>query len=138
MSISKENKPILLTLILLAAAFVVFFANQIFPSNSIFPSRSGDLTISISTQGRSPALARQIKKEISKTYDKGFAELLRLLSYYRKKVINNIPDYGNCIAASMPIALATAHAEGKLKRGDLILMGGTGAGLSVSFALIRW
>ncbi|WP_394556525.1 hypothetical protein [Priestia aryabhattai] len=45
MSISKENKPILLTLILLAAAFVVFFANQIFPSNSIFPSRSGDLTI---------------------------------------------------------------------------------------------
>ncbi|MFV5315234.1 hypothetical protein [Priestia megaterium] len=45
MSIPKENKPILLTVILLAAAFVVFFANRIFPSNSIFPSRSGDLTI---------------------------------------------------------------------------------------------
>ena len=45
MSVSKENKPILLTVILLAAAFVVFFANRIFPSNSIFPSRSGDLTI---------------------------------------------------------------------------------------------
>ena len=29
-------------------------------------------------------------------------------------------------------------AERRLKRGDLVLMGGTGAGLSVSFALIRW
>jgi len=58
--------------------------------------------------------------------------------FAREKVINNIAKYGNCIAASMPIALATANAEGKLKRGDLILMGGTGAGLSVSFALIRW
>ena len=45
MSVSKENKPILLTVILLVAAFVVFFADWIFPSNSIFPNRSGDLTI---------------------------------------------------------------------------------------------
>lgn len=58
--------------------------------------------------------------------------------FAREKVINNIAEYGNCIAASMPIALATANAEGKLKRGDLILMGGTGAGLSVAFSLIRW
>ena len=58
--------------------------------------------------------------------------------FKREKVINNIAVYGNCIAASMPVALATANAEGKLRRGDLVLMGGTGAGLSVSFALIRW
>jgi 3-oxoacyl-[acyl-carrier-protein] synthase-3 len=58
--------------------------------------------------------------------------------FARERVINNIAEYGNCIAASIPIALATANAEGKLKRGDLILMGGTGAGLSISFALIRW
>lgn len=58
--------------------------------------------------------------------------------FAREKVINNIAGYGNCIAASIPIALATIHSEGKLKRGDLILMGGTGAGLSVAFALIRW
>jgi 3-oxoacyl-[acyl-carrier-protein] synthase-3 len=58
--------------------------------------------------------------------------------FAREKIINNIALYGNCIAASIPIALATANADGKLKRGDLILMGGTGAGLSVSFALVRW
>jgi hypothetical protein len=45
MSIPKGIKPILLTGILLAAAFVVFFANWLFPQNSIFPSRKGDLTI---------------------------------------------------------------------------------------------
>jgi len=47
MSVSKENKPILLTVILLVAAFVVFFADWIFPSNSTFPNRSGDLTIAL-------------------------------------------------------------------------------------------
>ncbi|MED3981333.1 hypothetical protein [Priestia megaterium] len=36
MSISKENKSIVLTVILLVAAFVVFFANRLFPQNSIF------------------------------------------------------------------------------------------------------
>ena len=56
----------------------------------------------------------------------------------REKVVNNIAGYGNCIAASIPITLATANAESRLKRGDLVLMGGTGAGLSVAFALIRW
>ncbi|KNH20638.1 hypothetical protein ACS78_17550 [Priestia megaterium] len=45
MSISKESKPILLTIMLLAAAFVVFFANRLLPQNSIFPSETGDLTI---------------------------------------------------------------------------------------------
>ena len=55
-----------------------------------------------------------------------------------ERVINIVARYGNTIAASMPIALATAHQEGKLKRGDLFLMGGTGAGLSAAFAVIRF
>ncbi|MEB2293551.1 hypothetical protein ABEY50_01370 [Priestia megaterium] len=45
MSISKESKPILLTVILITVAFVVFFANRLLPQNSIFPSETGDLTI---------------------------------------------------------------------------------------------
>ncbi|MFF2440133.1 hypothetical protein [Priestia megaterium] len=45
MSMSKESKPILLTVILIAVAFVVFFANRLLPQNSIFPSETGDLTI---------------------------------------------------------------------------------------------
>ena len=55
-----------------------------------------------------------------------------------EKTINIINKVGNTIAASVPLVLATANAEGKLKRGDLLLLGGTGAGLSVAFSLIRW
>lgn len=54
------------------------------------------------------------------------------------KVVNIVGQYGNCIAASMPMALAIADKEGKLERGQTLLLGGTGAGLSVAFALIRW
>jgi 3-oxoacyl-[acyl-carrier-protein] synthase-3 len=55
-----------------------------------------------------------------------------------RKVINIVSEYGNCIAASIPMALVTAHNKGLLERGDLLLLGGTGAGLSVAFALLRW
>lgn len=54
------------------------------------------------------------------------------------KTINIINKVGNTIAASTPMVLATADQQGLLKRGDLLLLGGTGAGLSVAFALLRW
>lgn len=54
------------------------------------------------------------------------------------KVVNLIPQYGNCIAASLPMALATAHASGRLQRGQTVLLLGTGAGLHVAGVLLRW
>lgn len=54
------------------------------------------------------------------------------------KTVSIIEKAGNTIAASIPLVLATANKNGMLKRGDLLLVGGTGAGLSVGFALIRW
>ncbi len=54
-----------------------------------------------------------------------------------ERVINLIAEYGNCIAASMPMALATAHRRG-LARGDTVMLAGTGAGVSVAAALLRW
>jgi 3-oxoacyl-[acyl-carrier-protein] synthase-3 len=58
--------------------------------------------------------------------------------FQKNQVVNIIAEYGNCIAASIPMALAIMHKRGLLKRGQLLLLGGTGAGLSVAFALIRW
>lgn len=55
-----------------------------------------------------------------------------------EKVINIIAEYGNCVAASIPMALAAVHSQGKLQRGDHILLVGTGAGLSVGAAILRW
>jgi 3-oxoacyl-[acyl-carrier-protein] synthase-3 len=50
----------------------------------------------------------------------------------------NIDRYGNTSAASVPIALAEAADAGRLKRGDLVLLSGFGAGMSWASALLRW
>lgn len=55
-----------------------------------------------------------------------------------ERTMNTIGEYGNCIAASIPMALAQADAEGRLHRGDVVLLIGTGAGLSVGAAVLRW
>ena len=54
------------------------------------------------------------------------------------KIITTIGQHGNTSAASIPIALATALQEGKIKKGELILMEAVGAGLTWGTALLRW
>ncbi|MBI86525.1 MAG: 3-oxoacyl-ACP synthase [Candidatus Marinimicrobia bacterium] len=56
----------------------------------------------------------------------------------KQKVINIVSKYGNCVAASVPMALAIAIQEDRIKNGDLTLLIGTGAGLSAACALIRY
>jgi 3-oxoacyl-[acyl-carrier-protein] synthase-3 len=58
--------------------------------------------------------------------------------FSEEKVVKIIGDYGNCIAASTPMTLSIANQNGLLRRGDKILIGGTGAGLSVAFTLLNW
>lgn len=55
-----------------------------------------------------------------------------------ERIVDILADHGNCIAASIPMALAHAHAQGRLSRGDRVLLVGTGAGLSVGGAILRW
>lgn len=68
----------------------------------------------------------------------GLAAHHRFLPLPEEKVINIVDTYGNCIAASIPMALAHAEQTGRLKRGDVVLMLGTGAGLHVAGMLLRW
>ena len=65
-------------------------------------------------------------------------DALGRMGFESDRVVNLVDKIGNCIAASLPMALATAEAEGRMKRGDRILLLGTGAGLSVGGAIIRW
>lgn len=60
------------------------------------------------------------------------------LGFPAERTVRIIERYGNCIAASLPMALAVADAEGRIARGQHVLLLGTGAGLSVAGALIRW
>jgi 3-oxoacyl-[acyl-carrier-protein] synthase-3 len=62
----------------------------------------------------------------------------RKLGVPRDKVVVNVDRYGNTSSASIPLALADAAAEGKLKQGALVLMTGMGAGLTWGSGLIEW
>ncbi|MGO9168177.1 MAG: beta-ketoacyl-ACP synthase III [Candidatus Sulfotelmatobacter sp.] len=55
-----------------------------------------------------------------------------------ESVIVNIERYGNTTAGTIPLAMATAIEEGKLKKGSLVLMASVGAGFTVGAALLRW
>jgi 3-oxoacyl-[acyl-carrier-protein] synthase-3 len=54
------------------------------------------------------------------------------------RVIVNIDRYGNTTAATIPLAMETARQEGKLKKGDLVLLASVGAGFTVGATLLRW
>jgi len=56
----------------------------------------------------------------------------------REKVFVNLDKYGNTSAASVPMALDDANQAGLLKRGDIVLMCGFGAGLSWGTSILRW
>jgi len=50
----------------------------------------------------------------------------------------NIGEYGNTTAGTIPLAMQTALDEGKLKKGDLVLLASVGAGFTVGATLLRW
>ena len=56
----------------------------------------------------------------------------------RERVFVNLDKYGNTSAASIPMALDDANRQGLIKRGDIILLCGFGAGLSWGTSLLRW
>ena len=53
------------------------------------------------------------------------------LGFSDAQVFRNLAYRGNCIAASIPLALHEAHQAGRFKRGDRLLLAGTGAGLTL-------
>ena len=55
-----------------------------------------------------------------------------------ERVVINIEKYGNTSAGTIPLAMETAIEEGKLKKGDLLLLASVGAGFTVGAALMRW
>ena len=62
----------------------------------------------------------------------------RKLGFPEEKVVVNVDRYGNTSSGSIPLALADAAADGRLRQGDLVLMTGMGAGLTWGSALIEW
>jgi 3-oxoacyl-[acyl-carrier-protein] synthase-3 len=55
-----------------------------------------------------------------------------------ERFISTIAEHGNTSAASVPLALAVAVADGRIKKGDLVLMEAMGGGLTWGAGLVRW
>ena len=55
-----------------------------------------------------------------------------------EKVFVNIDKYANTSGASIPIALDEAHREGRIKRGDIVVLTGFGAGLTWAGMVMKW
>ena len=60
------------------------------------------------------------------------------LEIHGDKFVNIIEDYGNMIAASIPLSLHLAIKSKRLQRGERVLMMGTSAGLSIGGVLIEY
>ena len=53
-------------------------------------------------------------------------------------VVINIDRFGNTTAATIPLAMNTAMDEGRIKKGDLVLLASVGAGFTVGATLLQW
>jgi 3-oxoacyl-[acyl-carrier-protein] synthase-3 len=56
----------------------------------------------------------------------------------REKLLMQIERYGNTSAGSIPLLLDEANRDGRLKRGDNLLVSGFGAGLAWGTGVLRW
>jgi 3-oxoacyl-[acyl-carrier-protein] synthase-3 len=54
------------------------------------------------------------------------------------KVVKTVDLHGNTSAASIPLALDIARRDGRIKRGDLVMIEAMGGGFTWGAALIRW
>jgi 3-oxoacyl-[acyl-carrier-protein] synthase-3 len=64
--------------------------------------------------------------------------VVKKLGLPHKKLISTVDRYANTSAASIPLALASAAKEGKIKQGQLLVMPALGAGLTWGACILRW
>ena len=55
-----------------------------------------------------------------------------------EKTFMNLDKYGNTSAATIPVALDEAHRQGKIKRGDVVLLVAFGGGFTWASSVVRW
>jgi 3-oxoacyl-[acyl-carrier-protein] synthase-3 len=62
----------------------------------------------------------------------------RKLGIAPEKVVSTVARHGNTSAASIPLALSVAIADGRIKRGDLVMLEAMGGGFTWGAILLRW
>ncbi len=68
----------------------------------------------------------------------GVEQMWKRFGFRREQVLHNIAQRGNCVAASMPLLLSEAVAEGRIRRGDRVLFVGSAAGFSLGAVALEY
>ena len=68
---------------------------------------------------------------------KGVKAYWKFGGFDKAKVMDIVNETGNCVAASLPLALVMAFEQKKINNDDTVLLVGTGAGLSIASAIIK-
>lgn len=127
----------------------MFFSHQMIDDGQIFPYMDGPAVFkkavvkfpevimeALSANGHQPSdLNLLIPHQANLRISQFVQQRLRLRD---DQVYNNIQQYGNTTAASIPIALCEAWEKGLVKEGDLICLASFGSGFTWASALIRW
>ena len=127
----------------------MFFSHAMIDKGQIFPNMDGPAVFKVAVEKFPEVILEALNKNGYQTSDLKLLiphqANLRISQFVQKKlrlsdaqVYNNIQQYGNTTAASIPIALCEAWEQGKIKESDLICLAAFGSGFTWASALLKW
>ncbi len=127
----------------------MFMSHEMIDKAQNFPNMDGPTVFKIAVEKFPAVIKEALDANGLKTTDINMLiphqANLRIAQFVQKKlglsddqVYNNIQNYGNTTAASVPIALCEAWEMGKIKDGDLVCLAAFGSGFTWGSALLRW
>ena len=127
----------------------MFFSHNMIDKAQVFPNMDGPAVFKKAVVKFPEVIIESLQASNLQTSDLSLLiphqANLRIAQFVQHKlklrddqVYNNIQQYGNTTAASVPIALCEAWEKGKIKEGDLICLAAFGSGFTWASALLRW
>jgi len=132
-----------------AAIAQMFFSHSMIDKAQVFPNMDGPAVFKKAVEKFPEVILEALDANGLRTSDLALLiphqANLRISQFVQKKlglrddqVFNNIQEYGNTTAASIPIALCEAWEKGRIRPGDLICLAAFGSGFTWASALLRW
>jgi len=126
-----------------------FFNQDMVDNNRIFPHMEGQAVFKMAvrkfpevimeTLGKAGMGAQDINMLIPHQANLRINQFVaKTMRLGEDQVYNNIMRYGNTTAASIPIALSEARDEGKVKKGDNVVLAAFGAGFTWGAVVLKW
>lgn len=127
----------------------MFMSHEMIDNAQNFPNMDGPAVFKVAVEKFPQVIKEALAKNNLETSDLNMLiphqANLRISQFVQKKlglrddqVYNNIMQYGNTTAASVPIALCEAWEKGLVKDGDLVCLAAFGSGFTWASALLRW